>query len=162
MAAQTALHLVLALAWVVLSDEVNLKNLVIGYVVGGIVLWFYQRTRGESLYLTRVWSAFKLFLLLLYEQVKSNIEVASLVLSPRLSIRPGIVAVPLEVETDAEITAVANMITLTPGTLSVDVTEDRKTLFVHVINLDDPNTEPQALLKTKARFERLVAEVTRG
>lgn len=161
MSTQIALHLMLMLSWVVLSDEVTLKNLVVGYLVGGVVLWFFERTRGESLYIWRIVAALKLVMVLLWEQVKSSFQVASIVLSPRLEIRPGIVTVPLEVTGDVEITTVANMISLTPGTLSVDVSEDRGSLYVHVINMDDPKSVPTGLLATKRRFEALVLEVSK-
>jgi multicomponent Na+:H+ antiporter subunit E len=76
-----------------------------------------------------------LILLFLRELVLSALKVAWLVVQPRLRIRPAIVAYPLTVTTDVQIALLANMITLTPGTLSVDVSEDRRTLYIHVIDL---------------------------
>ncbi len=160
MSSQIAFHFILMLAWVLLSDDFSLKNLVVGYLVGGVVLWFFERSRGEGLYVWRVVAAIKLVLVLLWEQVKSTFQVAAIVLSPRISIRPGVVTVPLEVTGDAEITTVANMISLTPGTLTIDVSEDRKSLYVHVIDLDDPKSVPGGLMATKRRFEALVLGVS--
>ena len=66
------------------------------------------------------------------ELVLSALKVAWLAVQPRINIRPAIIAYPLTVTTDAQITLLANMITLTPGTLSVDVSEDRRTLSIDV------------------------------
>ena len=69
------------------------------------------------------------------ELILSALKVAWLAVQPRINIRPAIVAYPLTVTTDAQITLLANMITLTPGTLSVDVSEDRRTLYIHAIDV---------------------------
>jgi len=76
--------------------------------------------------------------LFVYELVLSAWRVAVLVMSPKLDIKPGIFAYPLKVDRDFEITLLANLITLTPGTLSVDVSEDRRTLYVHALDCSDP------------------------
>lgn len=162
MAGQTAVHLILTVAWVILTDEPSVRNAVSGYITGAIILWFYHKARGiERFYLSRVVSALKLFVVLVWEQVKSTIQVAKIVLSPKLDIRPAIVSVPLNVTNEAEIVAVAHMITLTPGTVSVDLSEDQKSLYVHVIDVDDPESEPKSLIESKELFEALVMEVTR-
>ena len=88
----------------------------------------------------------------------SAVRVAFVVLHPNLKsvLKPAIVAVPLTVKSDAEITLLANLITLTPGTLSIDVSEDRRLLYVHVLHLADR----QALIADIAGgFERKIAEV---
>lgn len=74
--------------------------------------------------------------LFIKELILSALSVAWLVIQPKPRLRPGIVAYPLTLTTDAQITLLANMITLTPGTLSVDVSADKKTLFVHAIDIE--------------------------
>jgi multicomponent Na+:H+ antiporter subunit E len=69
------------------------------------------------------------------ELIRSALGVAWLVVQPKPRLRPGIVAFPLTLTTDAQITLLANLITLTPGTLSVDVSADRKTLFIHALDV---------------------------
>jgi multicomponent Na+:H+ antiporter subunit E len=76
-----------------------------------------------------------LLVLFVRELIVSALKVARLALQPRLTIRPAIIAYPLTVTTDAQITLLANMITLTPGTLSVDVSADRRTLYIHAIDM---------------------------
>lgn len=162
MGAQVALHLLLMLTWVVLTDHISFSNLFAGYVVGAVILWFFGRNMMTGrFYLSRVVAAVKLIAVLVWEQIKSTFHVASLVLSPKLNIRPGIVTIPVEVTSDIEITALINMITLTPGTTPLDISEDRKRLYVHVINLTDPDLSSSNLLATKRRFEALIREVFR-
>lgn len=76
-----------------------------------------------------------LLVLFVRELIVSALKVAWLALQPRLTIRPAIIAYPLTVTADAQITLLANMITLTPGTLSVDVSADRRTLYIHAIDM---------------------------
>lgn len=71
------------------------------------------------------------------EFIRSVLAVARLVLMPRLRLQPAVIAYPLTVSTDGQITLLANMITLTPGTISVDVSEDRRTLYIHILDLGD-------------------------
>ena len=76
-----------------------------------------------------------LIVLFVKELILSALRVAWLAVQPKLALRPAIIAYPLTVTTDAQITLLANLITLTPGTLSVDVSADRRTLFIHAIDM---------------------------
>ena len=79
----------------------------------------------------------RLIALFIKELVLSALQVAWLVVQPKLRLSPGFIAYPLTVTSNVQITLLANLITLTPGTLSVDVSEDRKTLFIHAIDIPD-------------------------
>ena len=94
-----------------------------------------------------------LILLFARELVLGALQVAWLALRPRLELQPALVAYPLTVTTDAQITLLANLITLTPGTLSVDVSDDRRTLYIHVLTLHD---REQLLGRIAAGFETQV------
>jgi multicomponent Na+:H+ antiporter subunit E len=72
--------------------------------------------------------------------------------------KPGIIALPLDVKTDLEITLLANLITMTPGTLSIDTSEDKKVLYVHAMYLDDPEEYKKDL---KSGLERKLLEILR-
>jgi multicomponent Na+:H+ antiporter subunit E len=78
----------------------------------------------------------------IYELLASAVRVAIIVLTPNLEekLRPAIVAVPLRLKSDGQITLLANMITLTPGTLSIDVSDDKSVLYVHALMLEDRAT----------------------
>jgi multisubunit Na+/H+ antiporter MnhE subunit len=105
----------------------------------------------------RAWRALSLALYFLKELTVSNLRVAGAVLSPDTGIRPGFLVVPLELRTERAVTALASMITLTPGTLTVDVADDRSHLLVHCMFLeDDPAAQVAAL---KRDYERRIREV---
>lgn len=82
-------------------------------------------------FVKRVWAILVLFVMFLWDLSISSLQVAAAVLSPRDITRPRFVTIPLHARTDAGITLTANFISLTPGTLTVDVSDDRSTLLVH-------------------------------
>lgn len=96
-----------------------------------------------------------LFVRFARELVQSNVEVALHVIRPRMRFRPGILEVPLEPMSNAQITMLANMLTLTPGTAVLDVSSDRSRLFVHVLDVRDPE---QTIRHIKRGLERRVLE----
>ena len=96
----------------------------------------------------------RLFALFLWELLLSAKEVAIIVLRPRRPLRSAIVAVPLDLQSDAGITLLANMITLTPGTTSLHVSADKALLYVHVMNVSDESVQ-----QIKSGFERSVMKV---
>jgi multicomponent Na+:H+ antiporter subunit E len=89
----------------------------------------------------------------LWELLLSNLRVAYDVVTVKHFMRPGILAIPLEARTDLEITVLANMISLTPGTLSLDVSSDRQVLFVHAMYLGE--------IEEFKEFERRLLRVLR-
>ena len=152
------LNLVLATVWALVVGEVNLANLGVGFVLAYLVLWAVRPALGPTSYFRKLPRAVAFGGFLAYEILVSNLRVARDVLSPRPRRRPGVVGVPLDARTDAEITVLANLITLTPGTLSLDVAPDRRTLWVHTMFLEDP----EALrAEIKNGFERRVLGLLR-
>jgi multicomponent Na+:H+ antiporter subunit E len=97
----------------------------------------------------------------LRELVVSSVAVAVDVLRPRMRMVPGVIALPLEARTDGEITVLANLISLTPGTLALEVAPDRRTLYLHAMHLPGGDPEPvrQAV---RERIEARVLAVFRG
>ena len=94
----------------------------------------------------------------LYELVKANVQVAYEVMTPHYNMSPGIVKIPLTAKTNIEITLLANMITLTPGTLSLDVSDDRKVLYVHSMYI---TTREKFIDGIKNGFEKRILEILR-
>lgn len=153
------LNILLALAWVALTGRFNTVNFAFGFALGYGALWLAQRVLGPSSYFGKAHRFVGFLLFFLWEVVKANLQVAYIALNPRYRLRPGVVAVPLDARTDAEITLLANLITLTPGTLSIDVSADRKVLYVHTM---DMGNDPVRFRKEiKEGLERRLLEVTR-
>lgn len=130
-------NILLALAWAAVTGAFSFLNLVFGFVLGGIVLGLIREQAGSVTHFRRAGRAVLLAVIFVYELIKASINVAIIVLSPWRRLQPAIIAYPLTVQHDMAITLLANMITLTPGTLSIDVSDDRSTLFVHAIDAPD-------------------------
>ena len=127
-------------------------------VVGGVAVLVLREAFASPKALRRIRRVISLAALFLYELVVSAVRVAIVVMRPDLSsaVRPAIIAVPLSVKSDAEITLLANMITLTPGTLSVDVAADKSVLYVHALDMADK----EAMIADIANgFEKKIQEV---
>ncbi len=152
-------NVLLALAWVLVTGSFSVLNGVFGFVLGLGALSLIREQIGTAGYVRRVTRITSLALLFLYELLMSAIRVFRLVLTPDLSVlKPGFVAYPLTVDRDFEISLLANLITLTPGTLSVDVSDNRRTLYIHAIHVPDP----EALKEDIATgFERKIMEAFR-
>jgi len=134
-----AVNLGLALAWAILFDSVTLGTLAVGFIVGAIVLWFVRPAFSDQRYSGRLFDILFLFLAFVWELLVSSLQVAWAVLSPNPTFRAGVIAFPLSAETDLEITLVANLVSLTPGSLTLDVSDDRRELAVHAMFIDDPD-----------------------
>jgi multicomponent Na+:H+ antiporter subunit E len=152
------INVLLALAWAAVTASFSLHNLLFGFLLGSAALYLIREQVGTAGHISRAARIGGLALMFLYELVLSALRVARVVLTPRLRLSPGIVAFPLTVDRDFEITLLANLITLTPGTLSVDVSDDRRTLYIHALDVPDAD----ALRSDIARgFERKIMEAFR-
>lgn len=151
------LNIALAILWAALWGSPTVLMLVAGYFLGFFILWFASPVFGlERSYFLRSWRVLRLILFFLYELLMSSLKVAYDVLTPSDFSNPAILEMPLDVKTDFQILLITNLISLTPGTLSLDVSPDRKTLTFHAMYADDPET---LIRDMKNGMERLVIEV---
>ena len=124
------------------------------------VLWLLTFFLSEhSFHKSRQIGALVLFYL--KELLTASLRVAYEVLTPQDHMKPAVVAIPLDAKTDFEITLLANFITLTPGTLSIDVSKDRKTLYVHEVYVEAGDTE-RVKRQIKEGFEKKILKITRN
>ncbi|MFQ3786088.1 Na+/H+ antiporter subunit E [Halomonas sp. A29] len=131
-------NLLLALAWVILSGDFSGLNLVVGLVFGYITLVLIEpQVDALAGYPGRVPRILGFLGFFVKELVQANLRVGFDILTPPWHMKPGVIAMPLAARTELEITMVANLISLTPGTLSLDVSDDRKVLYIHAMFLDD-------------------------
>lgn len=156
MVTQLILNLGIAFVWTLLQAEYSLLNFIVGYFLGLGFLFVFKKQFGGKLYIYKWWLVFVLLVVFIKEMIVANFIVIAQVLRPKLNIKPGIIAFPTELETGAQVTLLANMISLTPGTLSMEVSPDNKTIFIHVFNIDDE----EAIIKgIKETFEKRIKEV---
>lgn len=145
------LNFFFALLWPTLNGEFNLPTLVIGLLLGFVVLALVKRNYGRFILGT---AAFIVYIL--YAILYSNLRLAWLVIwalyDPKGRLHPGIIALPLAVEDPFDRTLLASIITLTPGTLSIDLghTDEGDVLYIHAIEVQDVPAFRQGI---KANFE---------
>ena len=151
-------NILLSLAWVAVTGTFSIANLLLGFVIGFAVLFLVRSIAGIPNYFIEVRKVLGLAAYLLWELIIASLRVGWDIIRPQFHMRPGIIAIALDAQTDAEITLLGNMITLTPGTMTLDVSSDRKVLYIHTLYLDDP---AQVAEGVKGGFERRLLDILR-
>lgn len=145
--------ILLALAWAALQGELSLVNLVIGYAVGyGILTLLARGGVMPSTLASRTKHALGLMAFFAREILVANFRVAADVLLGN-RIEPAVVGIPLDVTSDGEILLLSMVINITPGSVTIDLSDDRRTLYVHVMHMTDPE---QTRREIKHGFERRI------
>lgn len=150
-------NVILAFGWQLVVPIFGAFDYLIGFGVGFLVITLFHRTYG--------WRAYRLLHFIVYvlwQIVLSNLSIAKLVLQPKLNLDPAIIAIPLTVTSGLEITILASVITLTPGTISMDLGQNeagQRVLYVHNLTAGDPETFRRSI---QQGFERRLLEITRG
>jgi multicomponent Na+:H+ antiporter subunit E len=150
--------MLLALAWAALQGDFSLGTLLTGFVLGYVVLFALVRggVLHTSRYVGRVHRVAGLMTYFLWELVRANLRLALDVATPRYHMKPGIIAVPLDVTRDTEILLLSMLINTTPGSVALDVSPDRTLLYVHVMYMTTPEAARRDI---KVGFERRVLGV---
>ena len=149
-------NLLLTFVWVALTGDFTFQNYLFGFIVNFFILWVITRGDSDARYFTLLPKLVAFFLYFLWELFKANLQVAYEVVTPHYRMKPGIVKVPLTVQSNLGITFLANMISLTPGTLSLDVSNDKKVLYVHSMYI----TNKQEFIEgIKNGFEKRILEI---
>ena len=152
-------------AWLMLNGSASAGHVVLGVLFAVLLPWFTEKLRPEKPRVQAWGEVPRLGLVVLRDIVVSNIEVARRILGPEAAIQPGFVRVPLDIRDPHGIVALAGIVTMTPGTLSADITQDRRTLLVHAFNAGDAAGAAAIAADIKARYEaplmRIFGEETR-
>ncbi|EIA20328.1 Na+ H+ antiporter subunit E [Listeria fleischmannii 1991] len=159
MAFQLIINVILACLWMFLESSFTFGTFIIGFVIGIVLLFFMRRFLGSTFYLFRLFALIKLLYNFLHDLVVSTVHVSRIVLKKDMNIRPGIFRYDTLLETDWEVTMLALMITLTPGTLSIDISDDYKSIYVHSLHV--PNIEEEIATIRKS-YEGAIMEVFHG
>ncbi len=151
------INLLLAFLWAAVSESFTAQTLLVGFGIGYGVLALAEPLWEEHRYAVKFWLSIGLFLYFLSELLQSGFRVAIDVIRPTYRMEPGIIYIPLDLKTDLGITILANLITLTPGTISLFVTDDRSQLCIHSMYTgDNPNEVRRSI---KEGFESWVISV---
>ena len=151
-------NLALAAIWVVLTGRRTLPDVAVGFVLAATVTYFLQVGRGVPTPFLKLYRALDLLVFLIWQLILSNLKIAYDVVTPTHYMHPAVVGVPLDVRTEAEITLLANLITLTPGTVSLRVSEDHRVLYIHAMYV---TSREEVIAEVKNGFERKVLELMR-
>ena len=141
------LNILLAIAWAALTGSFQPVDLVFGFILGYLVLWMLTRLGKPNKYFKRISLVLGLLGYFLFDLLRANIRMAGIILSRKMKLRPAVIAVPLILKSEPAIILLANLMTLTPGTLSLDISTDRRMLYLHTVYLEDAEAFKQELIE---------------
>jgi multicomponent Na+:H+ antiporter subunit E len=147
----------LTIIWIMLTMKMTVVNMFFGYFLSYGILWLIYG-RQYSGYFNRIPRMLSFLFTFFSQIVTGSIKIAYDIATPKHFMHPGILAVPLTATSDIEITILANIITFTPGTMSLDVSTDRKVLYVYCVYISDEETE---VAKIKNGLEKKLLEAIR-
>ena len=150
------LSLIVVVFWLLMSDSFDLGQLLLGMLLGVVIPLFAARLDREFALLGSLRPIPKLLAVVLWDILVSNLRVAAQVLGPEHKLKPGFIWVPLDIANIHGIAALTSFITLTPGTVSAALSEDRRHLLVHVLHLEDANA---LINEIKSRYEAPLMEI---
>jgi multicomponent Na+:H+ antiporter subunit E len=150
------LNVCLAGAWAAVTGELSVSNLITGFVVAYFILWIISQPTGNTRYFTKVGQVLRFAAYFLWELLIATLRVAIDIVTPKHLMKPAILAIPVNTHSAGETTMLANAITLTPGTLTLDVSPDGRTLYVHAMYASDIESARRAI---QNGFGRRVHEV---
>lgn len=160
MASQFILNLFIAALWLLLQDEVTpqFTTFLMGFIVGIGILYAMHRFYGTQFYLRRVFSIVRLMLLFSWELLLSSYSVLKQITTPKLTITPGIFTYKTALKGDWEVTALALLLTLTPGSVVMEVSEEGDMFYIHAMDMEESK---EAVIRSIGKFEKAIMEVTR-
>jgi multicomponent Na+:H+ antiporter subunit E len=153
-------NIFLTLIWVMLTMNLTVGNVIIGFIVSYLALWFVQRKNKTNRYFIVLPRFLAFTMLFLKEVITGSFKILYDIITPKHNMNPGIIAVPLTAKTNLEITILANAITLTPGTTSIAVSEDKSVLYVYNVYLDKHDIQ-KSIDYIKNGLEKKLLEVLR-
>lgn len=156
---RVGVHIVLALLWCMMHNTFHPVTFIIGYLLAWATTSMFKVISQYKPYRMNVWEGIKLFFVFVREMIIANFQIAYIIISPRMNIRPGLIEYPLDIRNDGAIVLLANMISLTPGTLSVDISSDRKYIYVHAMVMETPDQLKKQIKETfERRIQRMLGE----
>ncbi|HLS20840.1 MAG TPA: Na+/H+ antiporter subunit E [Bacillota bacterium] len=160
MAIQFLLNLFIAILWVLFNDEVifQTSTFFAGFLVGMFIVFLMRRFFGGRFYLHRLLAVILLVLIFISETLQSAIVVIKHIIHPKLDIEPGIFKYTTILQNDWEVTILALLLTLTPGSVVMEVTPEGNVFYVHAMDI---NRYQGDLEKSLKRFEKAIMEVSR-
>ena len=158
MPVQVLLNIFIGFLWMLLQDKWSFPSFFAGYLVGIIILFFVRRFFSESFYMVTFFSMLKLLFVFMKELVSSTVLVLRQVTRKKIDVQPAIFALKTDLNGDWEIPLLALLLSLTPGSVVLEISPDNKTFYIHAMDLKESK---QAIIKAKKSLEKAIKEVTR-
>ncbi|WP_230500126.1 Na+/H+ antiporter subunit E [Sutcliffiella rhizosphaerae] len=158
MAVQLLINLTIATLWMFLNDTFDPVTFFSGYLVGLVILFSMRRFFSTSFYFIKIYAILKLVTIFTYELIQSSILVVRQIMKPKLDITPGIFKIQTELEGEWEVSLLALLLTLTPGSVVLEISQDGKEFTMHAMDIP---ISSDSVRKTKETFEKAIMEVTR-
>lgn len=154
------LNILLTFVWVALTGQLNYANFFFGGALGFFILWLLARNskKNEKEYFYRVPKIIVFIIYFFVDMLKANWEVAMDVITPSYNTTPGIIKYKMDAKTDFEITMLTNIIALTPGTMVIDIADDKSHIFIHTMYLKDKD---KFINRMKERTEKKLLAILR-
>jgi multicomponent Na+:H+ antiporter subunit E len=150
------------LAWLALTGTADIPQIFVGLIVALIVALlagqFLVTTTKKNPFPKRFFYGILYLFKFVWEMLKANLHVAYIVIHPNLPIKPGIIKIKTKLKKDTSLTILSNSITLTPGTLTVDINPEKQDLYIHWIDIKSTDVEENTK-NVGGRFEPLLMEV---
>lgn len=156
MAIQMLIHTSLVILWCVLTGSVSFGNMLLGYIFGIVGLYIMRPFLPGGFYLIPFLKVIRLLFIFIVELLKANISVLKIVMARKIDIQPAFFVYPTELRKDWEISLLSLLITLTPGTVVVAVSDDKSKLYIHAIDFSDIDSEIEGI---RTSFESAIKEI---
>ena len=148
--------LLLFVVWLLLNNSISAGHTVLAIFFAVTIPLLVNSMRDEHPKILKPWLAIRYVLMVLKDILVANVEVALLIIGPIKKLKPGFVAIPINIDSDLGITILASTVSLTPGTVSAEVSKDKAWLYVHSLHLDD---EAELIKSVKLRYEKPIKEI---
>ncbi len=153
---QPLFSLCLWLIWLLLNNSAGPGQMLLGALLALTIPLFTMRFWPNRPHLRRPWQLASYLAVLLWDITLANLVVARLILGPMRRLRPAFITLPVDLNNNFAIVVLTNTISLTPGTVSADLSIDRRSLLIHVLDVED---EAQLIAHIKYRYERPLQEI---
>ncbi len=142
--------------WLLLNNSFSAGHLLLATILAIVIPWSVSSMTTERPKIQKPMLAISYVFLVLRDILSANFSVALLVIGPVKKLHPGFIAVPLDITSELGITLLASTVSLTPGTVSAEISEDQKWLYIHALHLE--NSE-ELIAEIKSRYEAPLKEI---
>lgn len=156
MAIQILVNILIAVFWLFVNDSYTLNNFVLGFLFGLLLVFLMRKILPGRFYPITLYYVLKLMLIFLIELIKANLDVMRIVLKPKLDNEPAFFVYDTDLKHSWEVVVLSTLITLTPGTIVVGLSDDNKKIYIHCLDFSTKEEEVEGI---KSSLEKAVREV---